>query len=161
MMSRRTELVIILTTLLITFIGGVILGKASSRSATKEEEKEVEVQKDTLDEWTTLQMAIAMTESQFNPKAVGATKDWGVIQITPIYVKECNRILGEEKYTHSDAFDIEKSLEMFEIMQAHYNPNRDLDKAIRYHNRADWYAKKVKKNIIFIQQMEEFRKQVI
>lgn len=113
---------------------------------------------DSLDEWTTLQMAIAMTESRFNPKAVGATEDWGIIQITPIYVKECNRILKQEKYAHEDAFDVEKSLEMFEVLQSHYNPQRDLEKAIRYHNKAGWYRKKVLENIIFIQQMEEARK---
>lgn len=117
-------------------------------------------QKDTLDAWTTLQMAIVMTESQFNPDAVGTSQDWGIFQITPIYAKEVNRILKEDVYSHEDAFDIGKSIEMFNVMQSHYNPNEDIDVALRYHNKADWYAKKVKTNIVFIKRMEEVRKQL-
>lgn len=124
------------------------------------EECEKSQQEDTLDNWTTLQMAIVMTESQFNPDAVGTSQDWGIFQITPIYAKEVNRILQEEVYSHEDAFDMVKSIEMFNVMQSHYNPNKDEDVALKYHNKADWYAKKVKTNIVFIKRMEEVRKQL-
>ena len=30
--------------------------------------------------------------------------------------------------------DTEKSLEMFEILQGHYNPSKSIDKAIKLHN---------------------------
>lgn len=118
--------------------------------------------RDTLDTWTTLQMAIVMTESKFNPEAVGKDKDYGIFQQVPIYVEECNRILslrGEEiRYVHEDSFDIQKSIEMFNLLQSHYNPERDTAKALRYQNRADWYARRVRENLVFIQQMEEVRK---
>ena len=149
--------------LLFIVFGSVHLGMILQERMDKEEivEEEELVFQDTLDDWTTLQMAIVMTESKFNPRAIGATSDWGVLQITPIYVKEVNRILKEEKYNHEDAFDIEKSFEMFEVMQQHYNPTKDLDKAIKYHNRAGWYAKRVKENIEFIQRMEEVRRMLV
>jgi len=78
-----------------------------------------------------------------DPKLKGKDKDWGIIQITPIYVKEVNRILGKEKYKHEDAFDITKSREMFDIVQNHRNPEKDLNKAIRLHNKHTWYAERI------------------
>ena len=112
---------------------------------------------DTLSDWSTLQLAIAMTESEFNPKAVGKTKDYGIYQITPIYVKEINRLLGHQVYTHEQAFDIEKSVEMFNILQSFKNPNQDIDKAIYFHNRAPWYKKRVMKNYETVKRYEELR----
>ena len=64
----------------------------------------------------------------------GKTNDVGILQITPIYVKDVNRILGEKRYTLSCRTDKRKSLEMFEILQNHYNPDKDIDKAIKLHN---------------------------
>lgn len=112
---------------------------------------------DTLSEWNTLQLAIAMTESEFNPRAVGKTKDYGIYQITPIYVAEVNRLLGKNVYTHDQAFDINKSVEMFNILQAHKNPNQDIDKAIYYHNRASWYKKRVLHNYDTVKRYETLR----
>ena len=60
--------------------------------------------------------------------------DVGILQITPIFVKDVNRILGEKRYTLSCRTDKRKSLEMFEILQNHYNPDKDIDKAIKLHN---------------------------
>ena len=112
---------------------------------------------DTLSDWNTLQLAIAMTESEFNPKAIGKTKDYGVYQITPIYVKEVNRLLGGQVYTHNQAFDIKKSVEMFNALQSFKNPDQDIEKAIYYHNKATWYKKKVMKNYETVKRYEELR----
>lgn len=70
----------------------------------------------------------------------------GCLQITDIYVAEVNRLLGEDRYCKDDAFDREKSLEMFEVYQSNKNPNRDIDKAIRLHNpkAGEWYLERVK-----------------
>ena len=111
----------------------------------------------TLSDWNTLQLAIAMTESEFNPKAVGKTNDYGIYQITPIYVKEINRLLGSQVYTHNQAFDIEKSVEMFNIMQSFKNPEQDIETAIYYHNKASWYKKKVLKNYETVKRYEALR----
>lgn len=115
---------------------------------------------DTLSEWEIMKLAIVKTESEFNPLAVGKSGDWGLLQITPIYVKEVNRILGEEKYSHEDAFNPEKSMEMFTIMQNHHNPENDIDRAIASHNptASSAYSVKVRKNMEFIRKYEELRK---
>lgn len=126
--------------------------------------KSLENQSHPLTDWEVLQMAMVMTESQFNPQAVGKDGDWGIFQQVPIYVAECNRILtlrGEDtRYTHQDSFDIAKSIEMFNLLQSHYNPDQDIDRAIRYQNKAGWYKKRVKDNIEFILRMEEVRRQL-
>lgn len=85
-------------------------------------------------EWDIFVEALIQVESEGKADAVGKTNDVGILQITPIYVKDVNRILGEEKYDLSCRTDTEKSLEMFEILQSHYNPKKDIDKAIKLHN---------------------------
>lgn len=85
-------------------------------------------------EWDIFLAALIEVESEGKADAVGKTNDVGILQITPIYVKDVNRILGEERYTLAERTDIGKSLEMFEIYQKHYNPNKDIDKAIKLHN---------------------------
>ena len=44
----------------------------------------------------------------------------GCLQIRPIYLRDVNSILGEERYSLEDRFDREKSIEMFEIYTSHY-----------------------------------------
>ena len=112
---------------------------------------------DTLSEWSLLQLAIAMTESEFNPDAIGKTKDYGIYQITPIYVEEINRLLGEKAYTHTQAFDMTKSVEMFNVFQSFKNPEKDIETAIYFHNKASWYKKKVMRNYETVKRYEELR----
>lgn len=85
-------------------------------------------------EWDIFVEALIQVESEGKADAVGKTNDVGILQITPIYVKDVNRILGEERYTLAERADTEKSLEMFEILQSHYNPSKSIDKAIKLHN---------------------------
>lgn len=85
-------------------------------------------------EWDIFLAALIQVESEGKADAVGKTNDVGILQITPIYVKDVNRILGEERYTLAERTDTEKSLEMFEILQSHYNPSKSIDKAIKLHN---------------------------
>lgn len=112
-----------------------------------------------LTDWQVLQLAIAYTESRFNPSAVGKAQDSGILQITPIYVAEVNRIAGTD-YVLQDAFDPVKSLEMWDLMQAHYNEGRDLERAIALHNRAPQYRAAVLQNMEWIRRYEAFRKQL-
>lgn len=109
-----------------------------------------------LDDWQILQMAIAFTESRFDPDAVGKAHDSGILQLTPIYVAEVNRVAGTD-YTLQDAFDIEKALEIFETMQAVKNPTKDIETAIRYHNKAGYYRSTVLRNMTFIRNYEAVR----
>lgn len=167
-MNNNTKSLLVFILSMVGFVlagclGWWVRGKVDE-PATLEEQEEVVVPQDTLGDWEVLQMAIVMTESKFNPKAVGAAGDWGIFQQVPIYVAECNRILElrkeETRYSHEDSFDIDKSIEMFNLLQSHYNPEKDLDKAIRYQNKAEWYKKRVKENVTFIRQMELVRKQL-
>ena len=131
--------------------------KAVAESA--ESAESAEMKKDTLSDYQILQLALIYTESEFNPLAVGKSGDWGLLQITPIYVKEVNRILGEEKYSHEDAFNPEKSMAMFTIMQNHHNPENDIDRAIASHNptASSAYSVKVRKNMKLLRSYEEYR----
>jgi hypothetical protein len=114
---------------------------------------------DGLTEWEVMELAIAYTESKFNHSAVGKDKDYGILQITPIYVEEVNRLGGD--YSHADAFDIDKSLEMFEILQAHHNPERDIKKGISLHNKSKYYLMEVENNIALIRRMETARAKIL
>lgn len=98
-----------------------------------------------LSNWEILIKSIIQVESRGDRLAIGKTNDVGILQITPVYVKEVNRIIGEEKFTLECRKSIEKSIEMFEIYQNYYNPKKDINKAIKLHNPGAgiWYKKKV------------------
>lgn len=155
---RITPILLVLAISLTTNFYGVLYMKylKNEMSGTVTDNVKVTVP-DTLSDWNTLQLAIAMTESEFNPNAVGKTNDYGIYQITPIYVKEVNRLLGSQVYTHNQAFDIEKSVEMFNIMQSFKNPNQDIETAIYFHNKAPWYKKKVLRNYETVKRYETLR----
>lgn len=99
----------------------------------------------TISSWDVFVEALVMTESGGNPSAVGKNNDAGILQITPIYVKEVNRI-AQKNYTLEDRFDPDKSKEMFQIMNTHYNPSFNIDRAIRIHNpgAGNWYSTRIK-----------------
>ena len=142
--------------------------KDKQEKIVEEKIKEVYVEGEELDEWTILTMAIMKTESEFDPSRIGATQDVGIMQFTPIAVEEVNRILRlegkEEEYSHLDAFDIEKTIEMFNIIQGYHNKEQNISKAIHQHNPGGasiGYGKKVYDNIRFIKRMEEARKELV
>lgn len=87
--------------------------------------------------------AIIYVESRGNPRAKGGCSV-GILQITPIAVRECNNILkakgSKKRYTYSDRYDVEKSKEMFMLIQEKYNPGRDIEKAIRLWNGGPGYT---------------------
>lgn len=85
------------------------------------EEVVVEVNQDSLD-WEDFTRALIWIESKGDSKAVGSNDDVGVLQIRKPIVDDCNRILGCEAFTLEDRLDSLKSVEMFNIIQGHYNP---------------------------------------
>lgn len=123
-------------------------------------EEKVLVPVDTLSDWQILEMAIALTESHFNTDAMGTSNDTGILQIRPIYVDEVNRLSGRD-YTIEDAFNADMSLEMFNIVQGAWNPGRDIEEAIRLHNKSPYYKKKVLENMELIRRAEEMRRKII
>ena len=85
-------------------------------------------------------VAISKVESGGNPKAVNPSGKYvGYLQIGNVVVKDCNRLIGENRYTSQDRYSIEKSIEMFKIIQSHYNPTNDIEKAIRTWNGGSGY----------------------
>lgn len=113
-----------------------------------------------LTDWEILELAIIKTESDFNPLARGKANDLGIFQGTEIWVEDVNRIVGEPKYVHTDCLDIDKSIEMFDIIQNHYNPNHDPSLAINKHNPggdAIGYSIRVRKNIEWVKKYEEIK----
>ena len=115
-------------------------------------------------DWSNVMNAIIKVESRGNEKAHNPNGDCaGILQITPILVKECNQILAKRKsnkrYTKGDRYNAEKSKEMFILLQEHFNPEHNIEKAIKcwncgfYHktkngwkNKSIGYWKKVMKH---------------
>ena len=113
-----------------------------------------------LTDWQVLQMAIAMTESRFNPNAEGSSSDIGIFQIRPIYATEAARV-SKIPFQHHDAWDIEKSIQMFNVVQDYHNPDHDILRAISLHNKARWYSARVLENMEFIRKMELVRQNIL
>ncbi len=70
---------------------------------------------------------IAMLESGNDPDAFNG-RDAGIIQLSPIYVEECNRLGGN--FTLEDRYNPTKSIQMFEL----YNKGRtSIEEIVRIH----------------------------
>lgn len=85
-------------------------------------------------DWELFTQALIWVESKGDSKAIGSKDDVGVLQITPILLRDCNRILGYERFTLTDRLDSLKSVEMFNIIQDHYNPQHDYHWALKLWN---------------------------
>ena len=96
-------------------------------------------------DWTPVMDAIIHVESRGDAKAVSGNS-CGAMQITPILVKECNNILQKRKskkrFTLKDRFSVEKSKEMFLLIQSYFNPTNNVEKAIRSWNGGMNYSVK-------------------
>ena len=96
-------------------------------------------------DWEPGMKAIVQVESEGNTRAVKGNS-CGAMQITPILVAECNNILkkrnSKKRYTLRDRFSLEKSKEMFLLMQSQFNPLNDIEKAIRSWNGGNKYSVK-------------------
>ena len=114
----------------------------------------------TLSEWELLQLAIVYTESKFRPEVTGKNQDGGCYQMTPIYVREVNRIAGTD-YAYEDVYDPDKAIEIFGKMQDAKNPGHDIDAAIYFHNKSASYKRVVLENLELIKRYETFRAKLI
>ena len=104
------------------------------------------------DEWEYFIEALIWVESKGDSSAIGEGDCVGILQITPVYVKDANRLLGKEVYTLEDRFDRQKSIELFNIIQGHYNKSKDIDRAIKLHNprAGKRYANDIKGKLLTI-----------
>ena len=94
-------------------------------------------------DWNPVMDAIIQVESGGNAKAVSGNSV-GAMQITPILVKDCNIILKKRnsklRYTLADRYSLEKSKEMFLLIQSFHNPTNNIEKAIRAWNGGPKYS---------------------
>lgn len=87
--------------------------------------------------WSAVMNAIIQVESGGNSRAVNG-QYVGAMQIGPILVKDCNSILQSrninKRYTLADRYSVQKSKEMFLLIQSRYNPSKNIEKGIRIWN---------------------------
>ena len=115
---------------------------------------------DTLSEWDLFTLALMKVESDYDSLAVSSAGAKGYFQITPIYVKEVNRI-HKTDYTFDQVTDFDTAYEIFDLMQKAHNPCYDMEKALTLHNGAhEWYHKRVYKEMSRIKLYEEMREKV-
>ena len=75
-------------------------------------------------------------ESRYDSTAVNpVSKARGVLQILPIMIEEANRLQRLKKsdtyYTWDDAWSVQKSIEIWYLVQNHHNPNYDIQEACK------------------------------
>jgi len=99
--------------------------------------------KEISDDFELLWQATCYVESGNNPLAIGANDDYGIAQIRDIYVRECNRLLGYDKYVHDDAFSPELSKEMWYVIKNNRNKENSIERQIYLHNKGKKYREKV------------------
>lgn len=94
-------------------------------------------------DWNPVMNAIIQVESGGNRMAKNGNQV-GAMQITPIAVAECNKILklrnSAKRYILADRFSVEKSKEMFILIQSFHNPQNDVEQAIRAWNGGPRYS---------------------
>lgn len=101
--------------------------------------------------WEKLIGSIMFIESTNNDNAVNMGRCVGCLQISPIYVREVNRISKikhlNKIYKLSDRYNRKKSIEMFNILQNFRNPKHNFHRAIRLHNptAGKWYENRIMK----------------
>ena len=118
----------------------------SEIQSIKTEIKSIKIEKQfvPLTDFELIELAIIWQESKANPNPKHSDgESEGILQITPVYVKEANRILGKNKYTLHDRRNPLKSHEMFLVVQNYLNPEKDVKKAVKLHNKAGWYFEEV------------------
>ena len=88
--------------------------------------------------WSRLIQAISMTESGGDARAVSRCGRYvGHLQISKVMVRTCNEIAGYRKYKYSDRYNHDKSVQMFIEFQTEFNPEADIEYAIRLWNTGD------------------------
>lgn len=153
-LSNIRALFIIFAIAFLCFIGGVAAGIKGNKFEETSNDT-IYIQKP-LTEWQIFTLALIEVESEFNEMAVNKKSGArGILQITPIYVDECNRIQDSIFFTHTDAYNVESSICMFELINTHH----DVEKAIKSHNpnAKEWYRNRILKEMDKILKVEQIK----
>jgi hypothetical protein len=96
-----------------------------------------------VDKTSLLLDAIAEYESGGDTMAINkeGSSASGHLQILKILVDDANKIVGEKRFTYADRFSRAKAEEIFDIIQNKYNPERDIETAIRLWNGGCGYSR--------------------
>ena len=142
--------------LIIGILAIISFGLYLTKEDVKEEVKKLETELDScrkerfvvyedLTDWQMMKIALAVVESELCPDVVNNIGATGIYQIMPVYVAQCNKLSGYEKYTIADAKNVKKSSEMFELINSWNNKERSIEKAIKKHNPTSgkWYDNRV------------------
>ena len=123
---------------------------------------EIIPREDSLTEWDMFTLALIGVESTFDSTALSDKDARGFLQLTSVWVDEVNRLCATS-YSYEDAWRTERAVELYELMQDHKNPGRDLETAIRLHNpRAGrWYARRIYRELEKVRAYEKVRKILI
>lgn len=125
-----------------------------------ESKTEVSMVPQRLTEWEIFKVALAWVESELDSTVCREdTNAGGILQLTPIYIREVNRLSGYDKWGVDDRSDPVKSFQIFEDMMSYKNPSRDIDTAIKIHNpkAGKWYYKRVLKRMEQVKNYENAR----
>ena len=135
--------------------------KATTELLSEVEMKLDDVKEQPLSDWDMFTLALMKVESNYEPTAVSSKGAKGYFQITPIYVKEVNRV-HKTNYIYDDVVkSFEQSYEVFTLMQEAHNKEYSMDEALRLHNGDHtWYKKRVYKEMNAIEKYEEMREMV-
>lgn len=140
-MKRFFSFMLLMTAVL--FVSPNLLNSKRVQTMTAESADKGTEKVDEEFDWNPVMDAIIQVESNGNRFARNGNQV-GCMQITPACVAECNAILrqnGENrKYTLADRYSIEKSKEMFLIIQSKYNPDNSVEFAIRAWNGGIRYS---------------------
>lgn len=85
-------------------------------------------------DWNTFIEALAWVESRWDDNAVSNREAVGYLQITPILVKDANRIEGEDIFTLEGRTNREENIRLFHTIMQEYNPDRDKHLALKIWN---------------------------
>lgn len=114
-----------------------------------------------LTDWELFTLALVKVESGYKSDVVSEAGATGYFQMTPIYVKEVNRVHGTD-YSFEQVKDFKTANEIFKLMQDAHNPEYEIDRAIELHNgKKNWYKKRIYKAMEDIAKYEEIRDLVI
>ena len=95
------------------------------------------------DPYDALWAAVCEVESSGDAGAVGDGGDSvGIAQISTICVKDCNRIVGHQRWALADRLDPIKSRAMFDCYTNHYEPDGSAEAICRLWNSGPGWASK-------------------
>lgn len=113
-----------------------------------------------MSEWDMFTMALAEVETRCSPGAISKGGDYGLLQIRKPYLDEYKRLGGNKVDSLGQLFDVNNTLEVFNLINAQLNPDYDILKAIRIHNPGapSSYTNSIILNMERIRRTEKIRK---